>query len=70
METLDQLRKRAGLQVKELTELADVSETSYRKMVRGEPVGEVLVYKVLRVLSERLGREITLRDVSGLNTLP
>jgi len=70
METLDQLRKRAGLQVKELTELADVSETSYRKMTRGESVGEVLVYKVLRVLSERLGREITLQDVRGLNTLP
>lgn len=70
METLEQLRKRAGLQVKELTELANVSETSYRKMVRGESVGEVLVYKVLRVLSERLGREITLQDVRGLNTLP
>lgn len=70
MVTLDQLRKRAGLQVKELTELADVSETSYRKMVRGEPVGEVLVYKVLRVLSERLGQEITLQDISGLNMLP
>jgi hypothetical protein len=69
MDTLDQLRKRAGLQVKELADLADVSETSYRKMVRGEPVGEVLVYRVLRVLSERLQREITPKDVSGLNTL-
>lgn len=69
METLDQLRKRAGLQVKELTELADVSETSYRKMVRGEAVGEVLVYRVLRVLSERLKREITPNDVGGLNLL-
>ncbi len=69
METVDQLRKRAGLQVKELTELADISESSYRKMVRGEPVGEVLVYRVLRVLSERLKREITLDDVSGLNIL-
>jgi transcriptional regulator with XRE-family HTH domain len=69
METLDQLRKRAGLQVKELTELADISESSYRKMVRGEPVGEVLVYRVLRVLSERLRRELTLDDVSGLNML-
>jgi len=69
METLDQLRKRAGLQVKELTQLADVSESSFRKMVRGGPVGEVLVYRVLRVLSERLRREITLDDVSGLNIL-
>ncbi len=69
METLDQLRKRAGLQVKELTQLADVSESSFRKMVRGEPVGEVLVYRVLRVLSERLRREITLDDVSELNIL-
>lgn len=69
METLDQLRKRAGLQVKELTKLADISESSYRKMVRGEPVGEVMVYRVLRVLSERLRREITLEDVRGLNIL-
>lgn len=69
METIDQLRKRAGLQVKELTELADISETSYRKMVRGEPVGEVLVYRVLRILSERLKREITPDDVSGLDLL-
>jgi len=69
METLDQLRIRAGLQVTELTKLADVSETSYRKMVRGDPVGKVLIYKVLRVLSNRLGREITLGDVSGLNPL-
>jgi predicted transcriptional regulator len=69
METLDQLRKRAGLQVKELTELADVSETSYRKMVRGEPIGEVLVNRILRVLSERLRREITLDDIRGINIL-
>ena len=69
METLDQLRKRAGLQVRELTQLADISESSYRKMVRGDPVGEVLVYRVLRILSERLRRELTLDDVSGLNII-
>ena len=69
METLDQLRKRAGLQVRELTQLADISESSYRKMVRGDPVGEILVYRVLRVLSERLRRELTLDDVSGLNII-
>jgi transcriptional regulator with XRE-family HTH domain len=69
METLDQLRKRAGLQVKELAKLADISESSYRKMVRGEPVGEVMVYRVLRVLSERLKREITPEDVRGLTIL-
>ena len=69
MEALDQLRKRAGLQVKELTQLADVSETSYRKMAQGKPVSEVLIYRVLRVLSDRLGREITTNDVSGLTIL-
>lgn len=67
MDTLDQMRKRAGLTVKDLTDTADVSETSYRKMVRGEAVGEVLIYRVLRVLSERLGREIKPEDVQGLN---
>ena len=67
METLDQLRIRAGLRVNELADLADVSESSLRKMLRGESVGTVLVYKVLRVLSERLGRELTANDVKGLN---
>ncbi len=67
MDTLDQLRIRAGLRVNELADLADVSESSLRKMIRGEAVSSVLVYKVLRVLSERLGREITLNDVKGLN---
>ena len=67
MDTLDQLRIRAGLRVNELADLADISESSLRKMIRGEAVSGVLVYKVLRVLSERLGREITHNDVKGLN---
>ncbi len=69
MDTLDHLRKRAGLRVNELADLADVSESSLRKMIRGEAVSDVLVYKVLRVLSERLGRELTINDVSGLGIL-
>ncbi len=69
METLDQLRVRAGLQVKELADTSDVSESSLRKMLRGQPVSDVLVYKVLRVLSDRLGREISINDVSGIKIL-
>ena len=66
MDTLDQLRKRAGLRVNELADLADISESSLRKMTRGEGVSEVLVYRVLRVLSERLGHAIAPQDVKGL----
>ncbi|HEU5375449.1 MAG TPA: helix-turn-helix transcriptional regulator [Ktedonobacteraceae bacterium] len=69
MDTLDQLRKRAGLRVNELADLADISESSLRKMIRGDGVSEVLIYKVLRVLSERLGREITAENVQGLKIL-
>ena len=69
MDTLDQLRIRAGLRVNELADLADVSESTLRKMLRGDAVSSVLVYKVLRILSERLGREITINDVSGLTVL-
>ncbi len=69
MDTLDQLRIRAGLRVNELADLADVSESTLRKMLRGDAVSGVLVYKVLRILSERLGREITINDVSGLTIL-
>ena len=67
MDTLDQLRKQAGLRVNELADLADISESSLRKMLRGEGVSDVLVYKVLRVISERLGRQITPADVKGLH---
>ncbi len=69
MDTLDQLRIRAGLRVNELADLADVSESTLRKMLRGDAVSSVLVYKVLRILSERLGREITINDVRGLTIL-
>jgi transcriptional regulator with XRE-family HTH domain len=69
METLDQLRVRAGLQVKELADASDISESSLRKMIRGQPVSDVLIYKVLRVLSDRLGREISINDVSGIKLL-
>ncbi len=69
MDTLDQLRIRAGLRVNELADLADVSESSLRKMIRGDAISSVLVYKVLRILSERLGRELTINDVSGLKIL-
>ncbi len=69
MDTLDQLRIRAGLRVNELADLADVSESSLRKMIRGDAISSVLVYKVLRILSERLGRELTINDVSGLKLL-
>jgi len=69
METLDELRTRAGLRVNELADLADISESSLRKMMRGEGVSGVLVYKVLRILSDRLGHEITPVNVKGLKTL-
>jgi predicted transcriptional regulator len=69
VDTLDHLRVRAGLRVNELADLAQVSESSLRKMIRGEAVGDVLVYRILRVLSERLGREITPNDVEGLKML-
>jgi predicted transcriptional regulator len=62
-------RMRAGLRVNELADLADVSESTLRKMLRGDAVSSVLVYKVLRILSERLGREITINDVRGLTIL-
>ncbi len=69
METLDELRIRAGLRVNELADLADISESSLRKMIRGEGISGVLVYKALRILSDRLGHEINPGDVRGLKIL-
>jgi predicted GIY-YIG superfamily endonuclease len=65
---LEKLRKQAGLQVDQLARLAQVSDHSYRKMVRGEAVGEILADRVLHILSERLKREITINDI-GINIL-
>jgi hypothetical protein len=64
--TLDQLRKRAGLWVVQLADLAQISDTALRRMMRGEAVRRTLVDRVLRVLSERLGHEIAPQDVKGL----
>jgi predicted transcriptional regulator len=69
METLDELRVRAGLRVNELADLADVSESTLRKMIRGQAVSAELIYKVLRVLSDRLGQNLTINDVKGINVL-
>jgi hypothetical protein len=67
--TLDQLHKRAGLWIVQLADLAQISDTALRRMMRGEAVRRTLVDRVLQVLSARLGHEITYDDVRGLNIL-
>lgn len=67
--TLNQLRILAGFQVDELAKLAHISGRSFRKMARGESVGSALIYRVLEVLSERLGYKITPDMIKGLRAL-
>ncbi len=61
--TIRELRERAGLQIRELSLEADVSEASINRMERKQPVGVVLVNKVLRIINERLGSNYEAHDV-------
>jgi DNA-binding XRE family transcriptional regulator len=61
--TVDDLRIEAALRPTELARAAGISMPTWYRIERGTPVGEVFVRKVLRVLSERLGREIKIEDV-------
>ncbi len=64
--TLDQLRIRAGLRVKELAKLSNIPESALHKMLRGQPVSRNLVFHVLYALSKHLKYEVTPNMVIGL----
>jgi DNA-binding XRE family transcriptional regulator len=66
--TLKELREEAGLTAFNLAAQADVSLSTINRMETGkEAVSRRIAYQVLNVLSNRLGRRITVEDVNGLN---
>jgi hypothetical protein len=64
--TLDELRERAGLHINELAVSAGISVTTLRRMIQGKAVSYGLISRVLRVLSRRLGYDLTPEKVRGL----
>ena len=64
--TLRDLREQAGLTAFDLAAQADVSLSTINRMARGDSVSRLIAYKVLNILSSRLGRRIEIDDVEGL----
>jgi DNA-binding XRE family transcriptional regulator len=62
MSRVRELRIKAALNVSRLSQLADVSRPTIEKMENDEPVRADLASAICRVLSERLGYEVTIED--------
>lgn len=62
MSKVKELRIQAALNVSRLATLSDVSRPTLEKMENDEPVRPDLASAVCRVLSERLGYEVTIES--------
>ncbi len=66
MKTVRELQAEAMFSDTELARAADVSLNSLRNLKNGISVRPAIAGKVLKALSDKLGREISLRDVEGI----
>ena len=64
MNQFEEARINAGITVTELSRQADISRSTIEKMQKGKPVKAELAVRVCRVLSQRLGYEVTYRDLN------
>ena len=62
MSRVRELRIKAALNISELNRLSGVSRPTIEKMEKGEPVRADLASAICRVLSEKLGYEVTIED--------
>lgn len=62
--SLRALREQAQLTPAELAALAGCSPGTYRNLERGVPPGPKLTGNIVAILSERLGRKITMADIA------
>lgn len=62
MSRVRELRIKAALNVSRLAQLSDVSRPTIEKMESDEPVRPDLASAVCRVLTERLGYEVTIES--------
>jgi DNA-binding XRE family transcriptional regulator len=63
MSRLKEFRIKAALNISELNRLSGVSRPTLEKMENDDPVRADLASAVCRVLSEKLGYEVTIQDV-------
>ncbi len=70
MSKLKELRERAGFTVNKLAGEADVSASTINRMERGDAVNRLTAYKVLNVLSDKLGKRFEIDEVEGLQIHP
>ena len=66
---MNDLLREAAMSVVETAREAGLSHSTVSKMVNGKLVSELSARKVLRVLSQRIGRTIQLSDVEELQLL-
>ncbi|HEY7415056.1 MAG TPA: XRE family transcriptional regulator [Ktedonobacteraceae bacterium] len=68
MSTLRDLREQAGLSLSELARLANIDFKTAKKADSGGSVQRLKALALLSVIGSRLGREIRIEDVEGLET--
>lgn len=67
MPSLRYLRNKSGMTALQLAASADVSISTINRMERGKmAVSQRIAYKVLNVLSEKLGYRLEIEDVEDL----
>jgi hypothetical protein len=64
---LAELIEEALMTNKEVADETRLSPGTVSRMVNGHPISRLSVRKVLYVLSQKLGRKITIEEVEGLN---
>jgi predicted transcriptional regulator len=69
MSTLKQLRLQAHLSINGLAKLADVDRLTVEKAEDGTPVRDYIAYAIVEALNDKLGKQLSIEDVDGLNIL-
>jgi predicted transcriptional regulator len=66
--TIQNLIDRTGMYDKELADLAQISEATLRNIKKGErAVKAKMVYRLLKVVNEKLNSNYDIENISGLN---
>lgn len=67
MVSISELVDETGKFDKEIADLAQVSESTLRKLKHGDFVTRKTTWRVVKALNELLNRNLTLQDIEGLN---
>lgn len=65
--TLAEYRAMLGWSQAELARQAGISNPTVSNAERGEPITGLSANRICRALTNALGRQITVRDIAGLN---